>query len=651
MKKLLAILVLLATFNVQAAVKLPYVLNSNMVLQREGQTNIWGWASPKKKVTVKFRGEEFTTKAEKDGSWSVKINTGKAGGPFDLAITEGETLTLTNILVGDVWVCGGQSNMEFPLYKAQNGASEIRNAQYPQIRIFNIGNQASKEPASNTPQAQWEVCTPQTIPNFSAVGYMFGKELHLETGIPIGLIGSNWGGTIVETWTSKESCEKDTQTKEWLSRLNEFDAEKAIAEQKKVYDIYRKEAEKLKNPNFTHEYISESYNDASWNTMTLPDTWETIHGMESFDGIVWFRFTVEIPSNFKFDQAEIELSKIDDSDIVWINGKKVGETFNLWEAIRNYKIPEGILKIGKNTIVVRVEDYSGGGGIYGIPSEMYITDGSANIGISGTWKWKKDPTPTPNSPTGEPSTGLQPNQFPTLLYNGMIHPIIPYAIKGAIWYQGESNADALPQALRYEKLFKEMIADWRAKWNVGNFPFYYVQLANYKAEAMVPRDQNWAFLREAQTNTLDQENVGMACIIDIGNAMDIHPTNKHDVAHRLALNALHFDYGQTSIEYAGPRMKNVDIKGDKAIATFDHVADGLSVTDKYGYVKGFAVAGADKVFYFAKASIIANNQVEITCDKVKDIKSVRFLWADNPGEITLFNSINLPAEPFRTDKW
>lgn len=650
MRRILALLVLLAAFNVQAAVKLPYVLNSNMVLQRDGQTNIWGWASPNKKVTVEFRGSKFTTKAAKDGSWSVKINTGEAGGPFDMAITEGETLTLSNILVGDVWVCSGQSNMEFPLYKAQKGSDDIRNAQIPQIRIFNVPNQASEKPASDTYEAKWEVCSPQTIPNFSAIGYLFGKELNRETGVPIGLIGSNWGGTIVETWTSKEGCQSDEQTKQWLEGLKDFDAEKMIKEETAIHEKYQKEAAKLKDPNFTHEYITETYNDGAWDTMVLPDTWESTHGMETFDGIVWFRLSVDIPYNFKFDQAEIGISKVDDSDIVWINGKRIGETFNVYDATRVYKIPAGVLKSGENTIVVRVEDYTGGGGIYGSAEDMYINDGTTNIGISGRWKWKKDETPTPDSPTGPISSGLQPNQYPTLLYNGMIHPIIPFAIKGAIWYQGESNADAMSQALRYEKQFENMIADWRTKWNLGNFPFYYVQLANYKDETKVPRDQNWAFLREAQTQTLDQENVGMACIIDIGDALDIHPINKRDVAHRLALNALHFDYGK-DIEYAGPRMNNVEMNGAKAIVTFNHVADGLTISDKYGYITGFAVAGADKVFYYAKASKISPNKVEVTCDKVSDIKSVRFLWADNPGEITLFNSIMLPAEPFRTDNW
>jgi sialate O-acetylesterase len=644
---LFALLITLASM-ANADVTLPYVLSSNMVLQRNLDIKVWGWAAPAEQVTVTFRGKTVKTKADKQGNWLVKLPSGVEGGPFEMQIVGKNQITLANILVGDVWVCSGQSNMEWQLKNATNGVAEGKKADYPNIRLFTVQKNASPLPVNNTAPANWQVCAPETAPDFSAVGYFFGKKIHVETGVPIGLISTNWGGTIVETWTSKQTVDNDPFMSAWLGRMGTFDLEKMVAEQKTIFANYKIELEKVLNPAFSHAYIAPGFDDTSWETMELPALWEDNQAYEGFDGVAWFRKTVVIPDGFDRNKATLKLNKIDDTDIAWVNGERVGETYNQYTLLREYKLPTNVLKSGKNTIVVRIEDYTGGGGIYGLPDDLCLTDGMMTIPLAGTWKANKDALKLPRSPYNAPTSALQPNQFPTLLFNGMIHPLINYAIKGAIWYQGESNADALAQALRYESQLKMMITDWRNHWNVGNFSFYQVQLANFKAETTVPRLENWPYLREAQFNVCGLPNVGMACIIDIGEAGDIHPRNKLDVGSRLALNALKLDYGK-DVTFHGPRKAEVRIDGKKAFVSFGN--ENLVVRNKHGYINGFAVAGANKIFHFAKASLLPDNRVEVMCDKVNEIEAVRFLWSDNPGEINLYNAAGLPAEPFRTDNW
>jgi sialate O-acetylesterase len=642
---------LLSTILVSGQIKLPDILSSNMVIQRGIDANVWGTASSNEKISVSFRGTIIKTKADKTGKWNVKIPAGEAGGPFELVIAGNNTITLENIMVGDVWVCSGQSNMEWPLKQAANGDHEVKKSNYKNIRLFQVQKNVSPVPLDNTGEAQWEECNPKTSADFSAVGYFFGRKIHTETGVPIGLINSNWGGTIVETWTSEQGLKNDDLSLKWLEGLKSYDAEAMAQKLKTIFTNYREELKKVEQPEWKHEFINPDYDDSNWDEIELPGLWESNHGYESFDGIVWHRYSFEIPKTFDFNKSVISLCMIDDTDITWINGKRIGETFNKYNFPRIYEIPSSVLKYGKNTIVVRVEDYVGGGGIYGLKSNLNISDGSNLIDLSGKWKIKKDPLPTPPNPLVLSESALQPNQYPTLLYNGMINPLINFGIKGVIWYQGESNADGMSQALRYEKQLKSMILDWRKKWGNENLYFNQVQLANYRGESQSAQNNDiWPFLREAQFKALELPNTGMACIIDIGDPNDIHPRNKVDVGERLALNVLRDVFGKMIIAH-GPRYTDARLEGNRALITFSEVGAGLKSTNKYGYINGFSVAGKDKVFHFAKASFSSSNSVVVYSDEVEKIESVRFLWADNPGEINLYNSSGLPAEPFRTDNW
>jgi sialate O-acetylesterase len=543
--------------------------------------------------------------------------------------------------------------MEWPLWNTNKGMEELKNADNEFIRLLEVPHATSLSPKDDIEGDGWKVSTAATARNFSAVGYYFGAYLQKELGIPIGLINSSWGGTRIESWTSAESCEKNSFLKEWYEQIRQVDIEGLKkAEMEKLIKYNELLDKALGKGGTPHPYTTPEYNDDKWLHMKLPGLWED-GGIGLFDGIVWFRKNFSIPENFKLNNAVLKIGKIDDTDITWLNGTIVGQTYMQYSKLREYPVPDGLLKHGENSIVVRVEDYIGGGGIYGKEDEMLITDGTTEISLAGNWKYQKESIPVPRDPRNPGANVLGPNDFPTLLYNGMINPLVPYGIKGVIWYQGEANADNKIDAIRYRELFPVMINDWRNKWKQeGDFTFLFVQLANYMEPASEPKDENWAYLRESQAMTAEAvPNTGMACIIDIGEANDIHPRNKKDVGYRLALAALKKAY-QKEVVYSGPVFEVVSPEGEKAVVTFTHVGSGLIMKNKYGYVNGFVVAGPDKKFYYAKAEITGKEKVTIYAPPdVPEILAVRYGWANNPDDLNLYNKEGLPAVPFRTDNW
>jgi sialate O-acetylesterase len=367
----------------------------------------------------------------------------------------------------------------------------------------------------------------------------------------------------------------------------------------------------------------------------VPSLWEN-QQIGNIDGVVWMRKTIVLSAEQAKKEAVLYLSKVDDEDVTYVNGVQVG-TNNIWEAKRIYKIPVGVLKEGSNVIAVRIADYTGGGGIYGDPADLKIDFKDSIVPLEGLWKFN----------VVNVKISVSPNSYPSLLYNAMVNPLIPYAFQGVLWYQGEAN---VWRAKQYKKAFPLMITDWRAKWNQGNFPFYFVQLSTFNEfNGNSKVGSRWAELREAQTQTLQLPNTGMAVTTDIGNAKDIHPTNKQDVGKRLAAIALNNVYGKKMV-YSGPMYKSMEIKANQIILTFDNTGSGLSSSDNGENLKGFEIAGADKVFYSAKA-IIKNNTVIVSSEKVSNPVAVHYGWADDDTDINLFNKEKFPASPFRTDDW
>ena len=637
MKKYFALLFLCFGIFSNANVKLPLLFNDGMVLQRNKPIPVWGWADVNEKIEIYFNKQIVKTKADKNGKWTINLKAEKAGGPFELVVKGNNTITLKNVLVGEVWICSGQSNMEFTVKQAMNAEQEISNSYFPLIRQFLVEKDMSSTPKENLKSAKWTVCNKENVGGFTAVGYFFAKNLYAELKIPIGIINTSWGGTNVETWTSREAFESSDEFKNMIADIPKVDMDLLAENQRKtiIDRIENIQGSKI-NVHADPKFRETDFDDSNWPKMKAPSLWEN-QQLPNLDGEVWMRKSIVISKEDAGKEALIELSKIDDQDITYINGFEIGTT-NKYDIKRIYKIPAGVLKEGNNVIAVKVIDYSGGGGIYGDEADLKLTLQNTVIPLSGAWKFN----------VTDVKVGISPNGYPSLLYNAMINPLVPYAFQGVLWYQGEANVN---RAQQYKKAFPLMIKDWRTKWNQGNFPFYFVQLSTFdEFGGNSKKGSKWAELREAQTYTLQTvANTGMAVTTDIGNAKDIHPTNKQDVGKRLAAIALNNVYGKKRID-SGPIYKSQEIKGNQIILTFDNIGSGLSTSDKNGILRGFEIAGADKVFHSAKA-IIENNKVVLSSEKVSNPVAAHYGWADDDTEINLFNKEKFPASPFRTDDW
>jgi hypothetical protein len=539
-----------------AEIKLPAVFSDNMVLQRDQEINIWGWGDKNEKIKVAFNGQVLTTKTDKAGNWKVTLRPIPFGGPYTLEIQgKNSRITKENILVGDVWLCSGQSNMVWTVANSMNANSEIKAADYSQIRSFNVVHEMAVAP-KNDFNGKWEICSPATAGDFSAVAYYFARKLYMETGIPIGIINSSWGGTDIETWISPDVFSSLNDSFKVKYKRNEKPDDFFVQNEKNRW-LYETALEN--DLGLKEEWQNPSTDISGWGDLPVPQIWES-PDLADMDGVVWMQYDLVLPEFAGGKPAILRLGKIDDNDDTWINGIKV-----------------------------------------------------------------------------------DPNVAPSLLYNAMIHPIIRFALKGVIWYQGENNAN---QAYAYQTLFPSLITDWRTQWG-QEFPFYWVQLANYMRPDDEPKESAWAELREAQTKALSLPKTGQAVTIDIGDAADIHPRNKQDVGLRLALIALNKEYGRKNKVYSGPVYKSMEVIGNKIAVTYDYIASGLKVSDKYGYITGFTIAGADKKFVWAKA-YLEGNKVIVYSDKVQQPVAVRYNWANNTNG-NLYNREGLPACPFRTD--
>lgn len=630
-------------------IRLNSLFSENMVLQQKQDINVWGTADPGGEVVVSLQEYQKKATVGKNGKWKVILPAVKAGGPYDLKIQGEKLLVIKNVLVGEVWICSGQSNMEMAVSASWgqvfNDSLEIANANFPKIRLFQVNKETANIALENFESNGWEECSPETIAKFSAVAYFFGRHLNKELNIPIGLIQTAWGGTIVEAWTSGNTLKQYPEFKNKVEKLvlDSRSEEERVADYKKAKKEWPDKIEKILIDKGTqaHGFQNSDYSTNNWKSMKLPAKWED-NGID-VDGVVWFSKDVDIPKSWKANDITLSLGKINDYDITWFNGKRVGRGIDVSDS-RIYKIPASLVKNGKNKIVVQVLDIGNSGGIYGPLNEMKLINADKSISLAGNWKYKVDPikinvNQLPKSPTSSSNANR-----PTVLYNSMINPLIPFSFQGAIWYQGESNAD---RAYQYRHLFKSLILDWRENWKSKDFPFLFVQLANFKEINTEPVDDSWAELREAQTMALELPNTGMAVTIDIGNDKDIHPKNKQDVGKRLALNALAKVYHK-DIPYSGPMYKSMKIDKNKIILEFTNTDGDLKIKEG-NKLKGFAIAGKDKKFVWAEAKI-DGNKIVVENKNIINPVAVRYAWAANPV-CNLYNGADLPASPFRTDDW
>lgn len=635
--------VLMALF-ASANVRLPKLTGSNMVLQRNKPVNIWGWADKGEQVSVSFLGKTYNTTTT-DSIWKIVLPAMKEGGPYDMTIKGRNEIKLKNILIGDVWLCSGQSNMGYVLKNTSNANEELPEANYPMIRLFTIKKHYSAKPLYQAAKTtKWEACTPKTAGDFSAVAYFFGRKLHTDLNVPIGLIFAAYGGTTIESWTSKEGLAGEPTFGSKAAAIEQFDFD---AEDKKNIQRYNEwiktvNAKDAGVQNGTYVWAA-SYND-TWNEVKLPAFWDESQELKAVkDGVIWFQRKITLNADQTLNDAILNLGAVSDEDVTFFNGKEIGHTIDNKSLKRKYTVPRSLLKEGENYITVRITNYRDKGGMYANDAELFLQTVSGKVALAGTWTFKVGLDTV--VPTGV-SKQLNTRQIPCILFNAMIAPVVNTTIKGVLWYQGESNAE---RAYQYRDLFTRMIKDWRNHFNDEQLPFVYVQLPNYKKVATQPKDSEWAELREAQAMALKLPNTAMVCAIDQGEADDIHPKYKNEVGRRAALQAEYMVYGLKDSAASGPVFKSSKNTGDKILIEFN--TSGLKTSDNGKEVKGFAIAGKNGKFYWASAEIINATTVAVYSSLVKEPVAVRYAWSDNPGTLNLTDQSGLPAYPFRTDSF
>jgi sialate O-acetylesterase len=642
-KALVVVLVMVICTGAVGQVRLPRLISDGMVLQREANDTVWGWTKAGELVSVQFLGTTHSTTADEQGKWSVVLSPMAAGGPFEMTIRSGDSVTkLSDILVGDVWVCSGQSNMELtmervsPIYK-----SEIANCENSSIRQFEVPDRYDfTGPEDDIPSGSWEKTNPATILHFSAAAYFFGKELNDTYHVPIGLINTALGGSPAESWMSEKALREFPGIHDEAMRFKDSTLIMKIQrdDRARIQEWYARSwqtDEGSRNPADT--WSSPAHDASDWSTMNIPGSWAE-GPLGPVNGVVWFRKDIDLPSAFAGKVARLLLGRIVDADSVFVNGVFVGTTSYQYPP-RRYEVPAGILREGKNTLVVRVISNTGRGEFVEDKPYVLIAD-TDTVDLKGAWHYQLGDTMEPLR--GETFIRWKPEG----LFNAMLAPLLRTSVKGVIWYQGESNAG---RPIEYRTLFPALINDWREQWHRPDLPFLFVQLPNFMEAKAEPSESNWALLREAQLKTLSLPNTAMAVTIDIGEWNDIHPLDKKDVGRRLALAAENKAYGNTTIVSSGPVYESMKVDHNKVILTFSHIGGGLEA--KGGdELKSFAICGADKKFVWAHAEI-RDDKVVVWSDDVTNPVAVRYAWADNPVGANLYNKEGLPASPFRTDEF
>lgn len=617
--------------------RLPGIFASQMVLQRDTIFRVWGWGKPGEKLNIQIGNEVSTTNVSYEGKFEAQMGPYPAGGPYTMRIKSfKETIDIDSIFFGEVWICGGQSNMQFTIDMLKISADEALEGVSRKIHFFNVQIDTDLVPAEDVAGGSWQVLNEKTVGYLSGTAYYFAKYLYDSLQVPIGLISSNLGATSIETWMSAEALDTMPAFSETVRKtVGDRKSKMQLLEDLKQFRVKWDESHYLNERGIREKWYLPATDISEWEEINIPNFWEYI-GYEDHDGFGWFKREFDRPEGIAESHWQLALNQISAYDIVWVNGVKVGETFGgrNW---RNYQVPVEILSEKGNTIVVRVFDAGGLGG-------MYTSAFWGNPILNGSWKFKisdaisLDTFPLPTVPDMSFFT------HPTCLYNANIAPLVKYRIKGAIWYQGESNE---ARAVEYSNLLKTLVRDWRNEWKQGDFPFLVVQLANHRQVPDRPADSQWAELRASQMSVLDLNNTGIATAIDIGDAEDIHPRNKKTLGFRLAMIALEKTYNR-HVSGMGPVFHSVKYSNQRAIVKFTFNGKNLLSKLNDRKLRGFALAGEDGVFYNAEATL-KGTKVELISSQVVKPKYVRYAWADNPGPLNLYDESGFPAFPFRTD--
>jgi sialate O-acetylesterase len=623
------------------------------VLQRDQTLPVWGWAAPETRIRVTLAGNEAHALSNAQGDWLVRLPALPAGGPHRLVVeAAGENLTITDLLVGEVWLASGQSNMNWTLNQSRPFTDEaIATADFDAIRFFDVARRTHLGP-HRTVDGQWKSATPANAPQFSAVAYCFARRLHRELGVPVGILSASWGGTIIQSWTSRSTLAHNPDIAEWFAGYEAkawtaqrwADVRDLGADGRSVPSVFPAD------PGSAVDWQSANLDDSSWDKITLPATWQSTG--EKYSGVFWFRHTVNLPADWAGRELELHLGAVDKQDVTYVNGVEIGRTGTgfedrHWDKPRVYRVPAALTAGGKLVISVRAYSFIYDGGLIGPAREMNLRPaGEAGEGVSlaGEWRFRCEHNlglvvlPPAVMGHGEPNS-------PHMLFDNMIAPLVPYAVRGAIWYQGESNESTAPL---YGRMLRDLITDWRRQWGLPGLAFHTVQLPGYKPDQIHQPDSGWARLREEQASSLQLPHTGMAVVIDLGEAGDIHPKNKVPVGERLAQSALARTYGHDVVAN-GPLAATFTVKGDALHIGFDQATGGLTTTNGAAPTH-FVIAGEDRVFHPATARIDGTTVI-VTSPAVKTPVAVRYAWADNPEGCNLAGPNGLPASPFRSDRW
>jgi sialate O-acetylesterase len=621
------------------------------------------------------------------GAFDFDLRVPAAGGPYTLTFDDGKKTVLDNVMAGEVWFCSGQSNMEMPVKgwgQVNNWEQEVANANHPLVRLFQVDRAVAHTPQTRVPIGHtkgWAVCSPAMVEEFSACAYFFAREVSQKLGIAVGVVNSSWGGTPAESWTSHEALAEVTGFEDHQKRVFEtgFDEEKIqqlyLAERAEWMKEIFGDDRGLKDGDLTQApWAQGDFDDSKWQKMSQPIHWNQTPELKEFDGIVWLRRVIDIPTPLAVKDLKLELGPIDDEDCTYWNGTLVGTTTG-WNISRHYTIPAHLLKPGRNILAVRIYDTSGDGGFCGDAKDFYLKSDDTTIPLTGDWSWQKSMSA---AEVKAHSGGVEPKKpndswYPANLFNAMVAPFLDMPVRGFTWYQGCSNVG---RAVQYESLFQRMILDWQARFNrtseVGAYPkpqqderrrgffgmqdskaipFYFVQIANYRWEKDIQPESEWAAIREAQRKAMQLDGVGMMVNIDIGMAMDIHPKHKQEVGRRLALLALNRTYGREEA-CAAPEYYQMRVSDGKATLFFRPV-QGSDALAENADIKGFTIAGPDHIWHVAKARVEGERfmqRVIVECPEVPYPVAVRYAWADNPP-CNLKTISGLPVGPFRTDDW
>jgi len=629
------VIILFFSVQVNAAVKLPRLISDGMVLQRDVPLKIWGWADPHEKVKVEFIGKKYQTKADKQGNWKVELPAIAAGGPYSMKVNE---IEIKDILMGDVWLCSGQSNMELMVYRVLDlYQKEIEQINNSHIRYFKPTIRTdSQTPQNDFKEGKWLPATPENIMNFSSLSYFYGDQLYQKYKVPVGLINNAIGGSAIESWVSEEYLKPYMD--KWLAERAKADAARATRTDAPNSVRFNFNAELTKNDPGLGRWSKEDVNTSDWPQISLPGYWSD-KGVDMRMGSMWFYKEFNVPDSLvNKKDAILRLGRIIESDSAFLNGTFVG-TISYQYPPRIYKLPDGVLKPGKNKLMVRVICPGGKGGF--VEDKTYeLRVGSQKIDLTGQWNYHIGANLKPAMRPGFGGGGIV---RPAGLYNSLTNPVIGYKVKGTIWYQGESNTNM--QTDEYQRLFQDLILSWRTKFNQPDMPFLFAQIANLGVPNKQPVESGMANIREAQRRTLEVHNTGMAVTTDVGEWNDIHPLNKKEVARRLALEAARVAYHDSSAVSSGPLYESMEIEGTSIVITFKSVGSGLFSNN---LLDGFQLAGSDGKFEWANAVVLSKNKVKVWNNKISNPLVVRYAWDDNPAYANLKNKEGLPASPFTT---